>query len=410
VLGRGFRDLWRFSLVSNLGDGVWVTALPLLAATLTRDPTAVAGVAVAAELPWLLVSLAAGAIADRVDRRVLMVRVQYARLVAIALFAAAVAAGWMTLPLLYCSVFVLASAQVLVDTAAPTLLPRLVERPALAAANARLFGIEMATNGMVGRPVGGLLSAVAPAVPFVATALSYGGSALLLRRLPGTFRPTVHDSDDSDDSDGSGVRRSMRAHVADGLRWVWRQPLIRTITLVVTFMNLARAMTMSIFVLYALELLRLDGVGFGILTSAVAVGAVTGSLVNAWAGTRAAGPVLVAAVLAHGATTVTMGLTSSPWVAGAASAGFGFAVMTWSVLTASVRQSVVPDELLGRVGSVHRFVSWGAAPLGAVLGGVLAAALGLRAPLVIGGAAVIVAAVVFARSLAAAGAALDPGT
>ncbi|MEO3852208.1 MFS transporter [Streptomyces sp. B8F3] len=402
-LGADFRRLWLSSAVSNLGDGVRLTALPLLAAAVTRDPVAVAAVSVAAEVPWLLVSLPAGALADRVDRRGLMVAVQLVRMSLAALLTATVLADRSSIAVLCAFVFLLGIGEVVFDAAAPTLLPRIVPREQLTRGNARLFGVELGANEFAGPPLGGFLFRVGQAVPFVLDAVSFAASAALLSRLRGTFRPER--APDADSSTAGLLRE-----IGEGFRWLWRHPVIRTLSVVVTFMNLARAMTMAVFVLYALETLHLSAVGYGVLSSAVAVGAVAGS----WAAGRirpaAAGPSLVAAVLGHGLTTVAMGATSHPWVAGASSAGFGFATMTWSVLTAAVRQTVVPDRLLGRISSVHRFLSWGSLPLGSLLGGVVAATYGLRVPFVAGGAAVVLAALVAARTLLGVSALLDgPG-
>ncbi|MEV0222610.1 MFS transporter [Streptomyces sp. NPDC050704] len=391
-LGPDFRRLWLSSAMSNIGDGVRLTALPLLAAAVTRDPVAVAGVSVAAELPWLLVSIVAGAVADRVDRRQLMVVVQLVRLCLAVLLTMTVLADQASIVVLYVFVFLLGIGEVLYDAAAPTILPKVVPKDRLTQGNARLFGVELGANEFVGPPLGGFLYRLGSAVPFALDAVSYAVSALLLSRLRGTFRPER--DGDSDPSVGALLR-----DIGEGFRWLWHNPVVRTISIVVTFMNLARAMTMAIFVLYALQTLNLTPLGFGVLSSAVAVGAVAASWVAERIGRRATGPVLVASVLGHGLTTVAMGLTSNPWLAGLASAAFGFATMTWSVLTATVRQTVVPDRLLGRISSVHRFLSWGSLPLGSLLGGLLAASFGLRLPFVAGGLTVVVAAVVAARTL-----------
>jgi MFS family permease len=402
-LGADFRRLWLSSAVSNLGDGVRLTALPLLAAAVTRDPVAVAVVSVAAEPPWLLVSLPAGALADRVDRRRLMVAVQLVRMCLVVLLTATVLADGSSIAILCGFVFLLGIGEVVFDAAAPTILPRIVPKDQLTRGNARLFGVELGANEFVGPPLGGFLFRLGQAVPFVLDAISFAVSAALLGRMRGTFRP-----DRAPDADSSAA--GLLREVGEGFRWLWRNPVIRTLSVVVTFMNLARAMTMAIFVLYALETLDLSEVGFGVLSSAVAVGAVAAS----WAAERirpgVAGPCLVAAVLGHGLTTVAMGATSNPWVAGVSSAAFGFATMTWSVLTAAVRQTVVPDRLLGRISSVHRFLSWGSLPLGSLLGGVLATAYGLRVPFVAGGLAVVLAALVAARVLLGVSALLEEHT
>lgn len=390
ALGVDYRRLWASSAVANLGDGVRLTALPLLAAAITRDPMAIAGLTVAADLPWLLVSLFAGALVDRTDRRVLMIRVQVVRTVIAAVLAATVLAGSVQIIVLYALVLVLGVCEVLFDVAAPTMLPRIVGKDHLPRGNARLSAAELTGNEFVGPPLGGFLFRLGHAVPFVLDAVSFAVSAVALTRIRGPFRP---------DHPEGATPKGILADVGEGVRWLWHQPLFRGMTVIVAFMNLARAMTLAIFVLYALELLKLNEIGFGVLTSAVAVGAVVATFIIDRMGWRIAGPVMLLAVLGHGLSTAAMGLTSNPWLAGLFSAAFGFATMTWSLLSSSVRQAFVPDRLLGRVSSVHRFVSWGSLPLGGLLGGVLAAQFGLRAPFLIGGAAVVLVAIVTSRLL-----------
>ena len=166
-LGPDFAKLWTANAVSNLGDGVTLVAGPLLAASLTRDPRLVAGLAVAQRLPWLLFSLVSGALVDRLDRRLLMVRVDAARCVAVGLLGVAVLADAASLPLLYVVFFALGTAETLFDNAAVSILPAVVPRAQLARANGRLLGAQMVANELVAPPLGGLLFAAAAAVPFL---------------------------------------------------------------------------------------------------------------------------------------------------------------------------------------------------------------------------------------------------
>jgi MFS family permease len=145
-------------------------------------------------------------------------------------------------------------------------------------------------------------------------------------------------------------------------------------------------------VLFVQEILGLGAAGFGVLSTATAAGAVVGSLLAASV-TKRIGPgaSLVATLLSGVVVPLVIGLTSSAWVVGAVSAAFGFTVVLWNVITVSLRQSIIPDHLLGRVNSVYRFFGWGGLPIGAFVGGALVSLLepplgrevALRAPFLV---------------------------
>ncbi|HSL59875.1 MAG TPA: MFS transporter, partial [Acidimicrobiales bacterium] len=206
------------STVSNLGDGIFLVALPLLTAQLTRDPAAVAGVAVAQGLPWLAFSLVAGALVDRLDRRRVMWITDVARAVLVAGLALAVALDAHSVPMLYAVAFGLGLAETMFDNAAQAILPRLVPSTRLEAANGRLFAAQMLTNDFLGKPVGGLLFTIGAALPFWVDAGTFAVAALLIALVPGSYR-TVR----------TGPPRSLRTEIAEGLGWLWRHPVLRTL-------------------------------------------------------------------------------------------------------------------------------------------------------------------------------------
>ena len=221
-LGGRFAKLWSASAVSNLGDGVDAVALPLLAESLTRDPLLFAGVAVAQRLPWLLFSLQAGAIADRVDRRRLMAIVNAARAGLLAVFGVAVLLDAASIWLLYGVGFLLGVAETLFDNAAQSILPALVPRPALERANGRLMAAETVTNQFVGPPLGGALFSVAAAAPILLDAGTFAVSAGLIAWISGVY-VTGRDT-----AAAAGPRPRMRTEIAEGLRWLAGHRLLRT--------------------------------------------------------------------------------------------------------------------------------------------------------------------------------------
>jgi predicted MFS family arabinose efflux permease len=222
--------------------------------------------------------------------------------------------------------------------------------------------------------------------------------------MRGAFRPR---------REASAAPKSLWADIAEGVRWLWGRPFLRTLTVMSGTINLILHATYAIFVLFALEVLGLSEAAFGFLLVAEAVGSFFGALVAARiSGRFGPGPTIVAAIALAAATNLVIGLSSNALLVGAMLVLLSVAGVVWNILTTSLRQSIVPDRLLGRVNSAHRFLAWGAIPLGALLGGILGRTFGLRVPFL--AAAVVLAliglaaAVIFARQAAAVSSATHP--
>jgi MFS family permease len=382
-LGANFHKALVASGFANLADGVFWVALPLLAVQLTRSPVLIAGVTIAARVPWLLAPVA-GALADRMDRRQAMVRVNLVRTMLLGGLALAVAADLATLPLLYAVALLLGSAETLFDTSAQSLLPAIVSRDDLTRANSRLFAVELVANMFVGPPLGGLLAALGLAVAFGVQAAAYLVGAGCLALIVGSFRAV-----------GAGPAGSTRFRddIAEGARFVWRHPVLRPLAIMLGMGNMAFTAFFSVFVLYVVAPgpMGLSEAGFGILTATIGVG----SLLGTWLAVpaeRRLGRVrtLVVSVVLSTASLLVPILTTSPVLVGASLAVSGVSVVLWNVVTVSLRQRITPDRLLGRMNASYRLVGWGTMPLGALVGGALAEALGLR------GAFLVAAAIYFA--------------
>jgi MFS family permease len=374
--------------VSNLGDGVTLAALPLLAASLTRSPTSIAAVSLAGTLPWLLFALVSGALADRLDRKRTMVIVDGFRMLVMAGLAVLVLTEQDTLVLIALAAFALGSAETLFDNAAQSLLPSVVDRDALEVANGRLYAAEVVTNQFVGPPLGAFLFAAAAATPFVLDASSFGISALVVLGLRGSFRPERPVA-------AGGSRPSMRADIAEGLRWLRHHELLRTVALALGVINMLEAGVLAVFVLYSLEVLGLSQTGYGVLLTAGGIGGLAGSfLARSVSAKVGAGTFMIVATLGFGASMLVPGVWANPIAVGASFVVFGALGVGWNVVTVSLRQAIVPDELLGRVNGTYRLVGLGLMPFGALLGGVLARTFGLRAPSIVGGVVILVVGVV----------------
>jgi MFS family permease len=389
-----------------LGDGVFLAALPLLAATLSRDPLQVSLVTFAGWLPWLLFGLISGALIDRWDRRRVMWTVDAVRAVLVGALALAVLAGWATIALLAAIGFLLGSGQTLVDNAAQSLIPALVgrDRHRLERANSQLYGARTVGQHFVGPPAGGLLFSLATWIPFLVDALSFAASSALIATVHGNFKPQRA-------AEASSTR--LRVDIAQGLRWLLAHRLLRALALLVGLMNLASMAGQAIMVLFAQEQLGLGSVGYGLLLAGHGVGGVLGSLAATRLGRHAGtATLLLAAVLVRAVASLVLGAVSNAWVAGAMLGISGITGAVFGVVGVSLRQAIVPDPLMGRVVSAFRMVGYGAVPVGAILGGVVARTLGLRAPFLLSAAVLVLAALmalpaVNNRTVAAARAAAE---
>lgn len=379
-LGTNYWKLFSAGLVSNLGDGIVAAALPLVAAALTRDPVLFAGVAVAGRIPWLLFALQAGALADRVDRRWMMGTVNVVRFLLMGALGIAILGDWATIWLLYVLTFLLGTAEVVFDTSAQAIMPRVVtDRDQLERANGLMFGAEVTANQFVGPPLGGFLFAVAASLPILLDAGTFAVSAGLIFALTGSYAVRR----DVATTPATTIRQDIR----EGLAWLWDHRLLRTLALLLGAMNGLWSMAGAIFALFALEILGVGEVGFGLLLAAGAAGSVLASVLAGRIVDRLGrGRTLWITLVSAAVGPFAQGLTSNAIVFGALAALFGFAAVVWNVITVSLRQTIIPDELLGRVNSVYRFIGWGSMPIGALVGGFVADAFGLRAPFLAAGA------------------------
>ncbi len=367
--------MWWANAVSSTGDGALVSALPLLAVTITRDPRLVSVVTAATYLPWMLFSLPAGAIVDRYDRVRLMWRSQAVQAVIVAAVTAGIVFHQAGIAVLGVAAFGVGCAEVVFSNAAQAMLPALVPAELLAKANGSQQISLTIGESFVGPPAGSFLFAAAAALPFGLDAASFAGSAALVATLPR-----------SPDRSRDAVRTKIRTQITEGLRWLVRHRLLRVVAVLLGVYNFANQMGQAILVLLATQTLHVGTRGYGFLLAASAVGSVIGGLVCP-ALTRRLGFLtsLVAGGAIDAVVFVGIGLAPDPAVAAVLLAGQGFGVAMWNVVTVSLRQQIVPADLLGRVNSVYRMLGWGLMPVGALAGGFVAHAAGLRAPYIVAG-------------------------
>ncbi|MEG3636390.1 MFS transporter [Micromonospora palythoicola] len=370
-LGARFWRLWSASAVSNLADGIVKIALPLVAVGYTRSPVLVAGVATAFSLPWLLFALPAGALADRLDRRQVMLAANALRAVVIGGLALAVAFDAGSIWLLYLVALGLGMAETLYDTSAQSILPQVVTRDQLPRANGRLAAVELAANQFVGPPLAGFLVAAGVALALAGPAVLWAVAVAALLLVAGRFRIERDEP------------TTMRADIVEGLRFLWRHRLLRTLATMVGTSNFITSAIFAVLVLYAVgpdSPIGLTEPGYGLLLTTIAASIVLGSVATARIEQRLGrSRTLALSVLAMAAVVGVPALSTNPFVIGTVFFVGGILLATWNVITISLRQRITPDRLLGRVNSGYRMLAWGSMPAGALVGGLLAEAFGLRA-------------------------------
>ncbi|HVE18855.1 MAG TPA: MFS transporter, partial [Ilumatobacteraceae bacterium] len=228
--------------------------------------------------------------------------------------------------------------------------------------NGRMWSAELIANTFVGPPLGSLLLLVAFSLPFFVDAASFFAAAALVAAIPGTFRAERPDDH---------VQAPWRSELAEGFRWLWSNDLLRSMAIILGLMNLASALSGSVLVLFAQEILHVGPFAFTIMGFGFAAGGAIGSNLAPWLSKRLGSGTCLAMTLGSSAVvSFVVGLLSW-WPLVMVVFGIGATVgATWNVITVSLRQSIIPPHLLGRVNSVYRFFAWGMMPIGAALGGI----------------------------------------
>ena len=389
-LGSGFRWLFASSLVTNVGDGIALAAGPLLVASQTSDALLVSSAFLAQILPPLLFGIVAGAVADRLDRRLIVIVVNLVRAGVLALLAVMIGTGTVSIGLVLVALFLLGTAETFADVGASSLLPRVVPREDLGTANARLQGAFILTNQLLTPPIGAFLFAIGMAVPFAANAACFALGAILVTRVAADAAAVTLDPD-TETAGGGG--RGLRGEIVDGLRWLRDHPPMRTLALTIIAFNVTYGAAWSVLVLYARDRLGMDEVGFGLITTAMAIGGVIGTAAYGRLERRfSLADIMRVGLVIETATHLVLALTVSPAVALVTMVVFGAHAFIWGTTATTVRQRAVPDALLGRITGLYTVGVFGGMAIGAPIGGLLAGQLGITAPFWFGfvGSAILV--------------------
>ncbi|HTW11235.1 MAG TPA: MFS transporter [Solirubrobacteraceae bacterium] len=381
-LGRSFRWLLASSWLTNLGEGITLAAGPLLVASQTHYPLAVAMAAFLQRLPWLIFGLYAGVVADRVSRRAIVITTGLVRAVILLLLTTSILTHRVDTAVVLAALFLFGANEAFGDTTTTTLLPMLVEHRDLGIANSRALTGVIVWNQLAGPPIGAALFAAGMALPFVSETVCVLAGVLLISRvrLPaqlGRARPT-----------------RVREDIREGWRWLWAHPAVRTLAITIFTFNVTFGAAWSVLVLYARERLGMAALGFGLITTAMAVGGLVGTACYGWLERRVPlGVIMRGGLIIETLTHLALALTRWAWFALIVFTIFGAHAFIWGTTSTSVRQRAVPTEFQGRVGSVYLTGVVGGIVIGSALGGVVASVWGVTAPFwfAFGGSAIILA-------------------
>ena len=403
-LGSSYWTLWTATAISNLGDGVSMVAYPWLASAVTRSPILIAAAGFASRLPWLIFTLHAGVLTDRFDRRKLIVAMDFMRglltvFVGLVVFfnkdsfpaldelttITNLETNWPIYFTLLVTAFLFGLAEVLRDNSAQTLMPSVVDKENLETANGRMWSAESLTNSFIGPPLGSLLIGIAIFIPFFFDAATFFFAVALIASLKGTFKPVADEK--------PREKINFKAEIKEGYVWLWAHPLLRPMAIILGSMNGIGTMVGAVYILFAQEVLHTSVFTFAILGTAGAVGGTIGGILAPKVSAKiGSGPSLSLALAAAPFGALVIGVTSSWQVVWVVTVVESFVAILWNTITVSLRQSIIPTHLLGRVNSVYRFFAWGSIPIGMFVGGGLVSALthvlsrenALRAPYLIG--------------------------
>lgn len=368
-LGGGFRWLLASSWITYLGDGITLAAGPLLVASQTLNPLAVAMAALLQRLPWLMFGLLAGVVADRVSRRAIVITTGLVRVMILTLLTASIITHRVDVAVVLAALFLFGINETFAGTATTTLPPMLVDKRDLGAANSRTLAGMIVGSQLAGPPIGAALFAAGMALPFISETVCVLAGVLLITRIRLPARA------------GQAQASRVRDEIREGCRWLWAHPAVRTLAITIFTFNITFGAAWSVLVLYARQRLGMGAVGFGLITTAMAVGGLAGIVSYGWLERRIPLGVIMRGGLAiETLTHLALALTRWIWLALIIFTIFGAHAFIWGTTSTSVRQRAVPAEFQGRVSSVYLSGMVGGIVIGSALGGAVASAWGVTAP------------------------------
>jgi MFS family permease len=378
-MGPAFNRIWASSIVSNLADGVMIAAVPLLAISLTDSPVLIAAIGAMVMLPWLLFAIPIGVMVDRVDRRYILAGANATRSFVVGLLALLIAFDLVTIFWLLAAAFIIGVCEVAADTTAQSLIPQILEAKDFEKGNSRLQISETIIQGFIGAPISGFIYALAIYLPFFINSLGFAISALFALSIPIKYLQDVRKEDEEK------IERHFVADMKFGISYLFSQKILRRLVVTTATIGFCYSMGTATIVLFIIKELNLPEQYFGIILAIEGIGAFIGALVASRMSSKfGRSEVMTVAIFASSAMLLLQGFSPNIYVFVALGTVTGFVISQWNILLMATYQTIIPNELYGRIHGTRRTLVWGTMPIGSLLGGVLAS-FSLRLPMYVGG-------------------------
>lgn len=378
-MSKAFNRLWSASLVSNLSDGVLLAAAPLLAITLTDNTVLISLLGAMIMLPWLLFAIPIGTLVDRLDRRYILAGTNLLRSAVVGALAFTIAADLVNIYLLILTAFIIGSCEVASDTTAQSLIPQILKEKHFEKANSRLQISETVVQGFIGAPLSGFLYALAIYIPFFFNSVGYIVSAILAFSMP------IHFLQDVRNRKKEIEQKHFVSDMKFGITYLYNHKLLRRLVLTTSSIGVCYAMGTATIVLFMVRELDLPEPLFGLVLTIQGIGGLVGAVVAPHASKRfGRARVMTFGIFSSSLLLLIQGFSPNIYLFVGFAAFGAFTISQWNILLMSTYQSVIPNEIYGRIHGTRRTLVWGMMPIGSVLGGLLATT-GLRTPLYVGG-------------------------
>jgi len=379
-LGATFNKLWSAAMFSKFADGLVGAAIPLLAATLTRDPILISVQSNMMLLPWLFFAIPIGALMDRLNRRLSMILVQATRVAIGAIIASLIISGHMNLWALMILTFVFGISEVVYDTATQSTIPSLLKGSQLERGNSKLQIADTIMQSFIGAPLGAMIFVVFAFTPFMGISVCYVVAIILVSSIASKTMQNVRAAD-------APKRDALSAEIKAGLVYLWQDKVLFRLVVTTGAVGFCYALGQSTLVLFILDHLHVPEASYGLLMIPLAVGALAGAFASPKLSARFGRSQTLAYSLPVSALTLLLaGLAPSATWYMAATLFHGFFIAQWNILLMSTYHAMIPNEIFGRIHGTRSTLVWGLMPIGGLIGGFLGK-IDITLPLIVGGGA-----------------------
>ncbi|CAN2211689.1 ProP Permeases of the major facilitator superfamily [Candidatus Nanopelagicaceae bacterium] len=378
-MGPAFNRMWAASIVSNLADGVLIAAAPLLAISLTDSTVLISLIGAMVMLPWLLFAIPIGVVVDRIDRRFILAGANAIRTLVVGALSLGIATDKVNIFWLLITAFVLGTCEVASDTTAQSLIPQILPKEKFEKGNSRLQISEVVVQGFIGAPLSGFLYAIAIYLPFFINSLGYAFATFFALSIPIKYLQDVRREE------GAPEKKSFVADMKFGIRYLYEHKILRRLVVTTSVIGVCYSMGTATMVLFVINELELPKKLFGVVLTIQGVGAILGGIVAPKLSKKfGRTPIMTFGIVASSLVLLGQGLAPNIYIFVALATFGSFTISQWNILLMATYQTVIPNELYGRIHGTRRTIVWGMMPFGSLIGGVLAH-YSLRLPMYVGG-------------------------